>query len=368
MRIALLVPGGVGRTGEHRVIPAVIALIERLSARHDVLVFALTQEPAPGTWELAGAAVHNIGARRTTWRALRAIVSEHRLRSFDVVHAIWSGRCGLVAVAFGAMTGVPSVVHVAGGELAALPEIQYGSALRWRGRIREALVLRAASAVTSASDPIIDSLLERGLHGQRVPLGVDLRSWPPREPVRRNPRARARLLHVASLNRVKDQATLLRALVALASAGIDFEMTVVGEDTLGGQIHALTNTLGLADRVTFRGFLPQQLLRPLFECADLMVISSRHETGPVVVLEAAVAGVPTVGTDVGHISEWAPAAAAAVPVGDWQALAEEMRALLTDEDRRFRMAREAFQLGVAENADRTAQDFQALYERLRQFH
>ena len=46
MRIALLVPGGVDRTGEHRVIPAVIALIERLSARHDVLVFALTQEPA----------------------------------------------------------------------------------------------------------------------------------------------------------------------------------------------------------------------------------------------------------------------------------------------------------------------------------
>ncbi len=37
-----------------------------------------------------------------------------------------------------------------------------------------------------------------------------------------------------------------------------------------------------------------------------MIISSRHEAGPLAVLEAAVKGVPTVGTAVGHIAEWAP--------------------------------------------------------------
>ena len=50
--------------------------------------------------------------------------------------------------------------------------------------------------------------------------------------------------------------------------------------------------------------------------AHVSVISSRHEAGPVVALEAAAVGVPTVGTAVGHIAEWAPDAALAVPVGD----------------------------------------------------
>ena len=52
MRIALVVPGGVDRTGEYRVIPAIIALLRRLSRLHDVQVFALHQEEqaASGIW------------------------------------------------------------------------------------------------------------------------------------------------------------------------------------------------------------------------------------------------------------------------------------------------------------------------------
>ena len=37
MRIALVVPGGVDRSAEFRIIPALIALIERLAAAHEVL-------------------------------------------------------------------------------------------------------------------------------------------------------------------------------------------------------------------------------------------------------------------------------------------------------------------------------------------
>jgi glycosyltransferase involved in cell wall biosynthesis len=50
--------------------------------------------------------------------------------------------------------------------------------------------------------------------------------------------------------------------------------------------------------------MTQRQLRPIVEAADLMILSSCHEAGPLVMLEAAVAGVPTVGTAVGHIREW----------------------------------------------------------------
>ena len=79
------------------------------------------------------------------------------------------------------------------------------------------------------------------------------------------------------------------------------------------------------------------------------------------VLEAALAGVPTVGTDVGHVNEWAPDAAVAVPVGDARALADAVEALLADEPRRIALAWAAQRRATAIDADHTAASFERLY-------
>jgi glycosyltransferase involved in cell wall biosynthesis len=363
MKLALVVPGGVDRTGEFRVIPVLLALIERLARVHEVHVFALRQEPAPDCWGLAGAIVHNIGDGWSRVRAVAAIRAEHRRQPFDLVHAIFSGSCGLVAVAAARWLGLPSLVHIAGGELLAMDDIDYGGRRRWKGRLREAVVLRAANVVTGASGPIVESLSALGISARRVPLGVDLRSWPPICPRERHSES-ARLVHVASLNRVKDQPTLLRALAALARQGVAFRMDIVGVDTLQGEMHALVRQLDLERHVRLLGFKTQRELRPLMEAADLLVMSSRHEAGPLVLLEAAAVGVPTVGTAVGHIAEWTPTAALAVPVGDWQALSTAIARVLSDEPLRLRMALAAQRKAMLEDADYTAKSFEALYLQL----
>jgi glycosyltransferase involved in cell wall biosynthesis len=360
VKLALVVPGGVDRTGEFRVIPALLALIERLARTHDVHVFALQQEAAAGRWELAGATIHNIGDGWTRLRAIAAIRAEHRRAPFDLVHAIFSGSCSLVAVAAAKLLRLPSLVHVAGGELAELHEIDYGGRRKWKGRLREAVVLRGADVITAASAPIIDSLQALGVEAQRVPLGVDLRAWPPLAPRERSAK-RARLIHVASLNRVKDQPTLLRALAALVDTGLEFEMDIVGVDTLQGEMQRLAGQLGLERHVRFHGFKTQRELRPMMESADLLVMSSLHEAGPLALLEAAVAGVPAVGTSVGHFAEWSPSAALAVPVKDWDALAYAIHRMLADEELRLRLARAAQRRAMLEDADCTVQAFQALY-------
>src|SRR5258708_18714289 len=101
MRIALFVPGGVDRSGTERVIPALLALIERLAQRHTVFVVALTPAPTPERYELLGATVHDIGGgagRRR--RALWVVADEHRRVPFDVFHAFWArGPGSLAAVA-----------------------------------------------------------------------------------------------------------------------------------------------------------------------------------------------------------------------------------------------------------------------------
>jgi glycosyltransferase involved in cell wall biosynthesis len=363
-RIAIVVPGGVDRSGERRVIPAVLALLERLAKHFDVDAFALSQEAYPAQWDLLGARIHNIGAKATRPRAIAAILREHRRRRFALVHSIFSGACGLVGVVSAKLLRLPSLVHVAGGELAALPDIHYGGLLTARGRISEMLTLRGASLVSAASEPMIASIARHGIAARRITLGVDLSVWPSREPQRRDAAVPARLLHVASINRVKDQRTLLRTLSLLQRDGRSFHVDIVGEDTLHGELQALAAHLELSPHITFHGFRTLREWRALAERAHLLLVSSRHEAGPLVVLEAAIAGVPTVGTSVGHIAEWAPHAALAVPIGDAAELAVAVARLLDDEDLRLRIATHAQERALRDDADRTALLFERAYDDL----
>lgn len=364
MRVALVVPGGVDPSGEFRVIPALLWLMERLARDVDLVVFALNQDGAPSRYALRGAQVQNLEVGRLWPRAVVDIIREHRRRRFDVIHAFWVAPSGTVAGLVGRVIRRPVVLHLAGGELVSLADIGYGSQLYWRGRLWVRLALRWATRTTAASDSMLAEARRFGVEGERVPLGVALDRWPASTPRRRAP-GEARLIHVGSLNAVKDQEMLLEAAALLADRDQGFTLDVVGEDTLGGALQSRARALGLSDRVRFHGFLPHERLRPLLEAADVFVLSSRHEAGPVAVLEAAVVGVPTVGTDVGHVRELAPEAAVAVPVGDAEALARGVESLLADEDRRLRLAREARRRALEWDADRTAHRVREIYEEVR---
>src|SRR6185436_18738171 len=113
-----------------------------------------------------------------------------------------------------------------------------------------------------------------------------------------------RLLRVASLNRVKDYPMLMRALARLVPALPGVHLDVVGEDTLDGSVQQLAKALGVDAHVTFHGFQPTDALAPFYARAHLHLVSSRHEAAGIVVLEAAAAGVPTIGTRVGFLADW----------------------------------------------------------------
>jgi glycosyltransferase involved in cell wall biosynthesis len=160
---------------------------------------------------------------------------------------------------------------------------------------------------------------------------------------------------------VKDHRTLLAAAALLHGRDKRFELHLAGYDTTGGAMQRSDAARSVAGVTRWRGVLGRDALHALMRESDLLIHSSRHEAGPVAVLEAAVAGVPTVGSAVGHVAEWAPDAAVAVPAGDPDALAGAIAALLEDEPRRLRLAGEAQRRAVAIDADFTAASFERLY-------
>jgi glycosyltransferase involved in cell wall biosynthesis len=296
----------------------------------------------------------------------RALAGEQAVARFDVVHCFWALPSGAAAALPARALGIPLLLTLPGGDLVSDRLIRYGGRLRWRDRLKLRLILACCVAVTVPSDPMRAHAASLGIHGIRVPLGVALDRWPSRAPLRRTPDAPLRLLHVASLNAVKDQATLLAVVARLKAQALAFSLDVVGEDCLDGAVQCQAEALGLAGSIRFHGFLPHAPLRALFERSDLLVMTSRHEGAPIVCLEAAVAGVPTVGTAVGHIVEMAPHGAVAAPVGDADVLAEAVQALAADEDARLALARTALQCAVAQDADHTASQFVSLYRQLAQ--
>jgi glycosyltransferase involved in cell wall biosynthesis len=365
MRIALVVAGGVDRSGRERVTPSLLWLVERLARRHDVHVFVLHYYAEPCSYPLLGATVHDIGRvdglpgirRRLRRRRLGAAIAAHG--PFDVLHA-YQGMPSAVAVPIARRLGFPVVATLDSGELTSIPDIAYGMQRRWVGRRDVATIVRSAARVTVGTE-----FMARQMSGVAtrapaiVPLGIDTACFPPA--------ARAggppwQLLRVGSLNPVKDTPTLLRALAILVTRGLDVHLDIVGEDTMGGRMQQLASELQLTPRIAFHGFQPTDRLAAFYERAHLHVVSSRHEAAGVVVLEAAAADVATVGTAVGYVADWHPERAVAVPVRDPQALATGINDLLDDPARRARIAAAARSWTLIHDADWTADQFERIYK------
>lgn len=118
--------------------------------------------------------------------------------------------------------------------------------------------------------------------------------------VEHTPSADARdIVFVGELRKLKGVDLLLRA---IASLGAERPMTaaIVGDGADRAEFEALARSLGVDDRVAFLGARPA---RDAFNLGHCLVMPSRAESLPYIVLEAAAAGIPLIATDVGGIPE-----------------------------------------------------------------
>ncbi|MDB4876556.1 MAG: glycosyltransferase, YqgM-like family [Gemmatimonadetes bacterium] len=117
---------------------------------------------------------------------------------------------------------------------------------------------------------------------------------------------------------------------ALASNGArDAHLSVIGNGVERQRVEQLVAELGLAQRVTFHGV--RQDAGALLAAFDGVVLSSRSEGTPIVLLEAIAAGVPVIATSVGGIPEVVQAPhALVVPPENPAAIAAAIAALESD--------------------------------------
>ncbi len=156
-----------------------------------------------------------------------------------------------------------------------------------------------------------------------VPNGVSAAEFEPVAPAG----SRTDLVTIGELRYIKGIDVLIEAIAQLVATGRHITATVVGEGPDGQTLRQLAADRGLANAVRFAGYQPA---RHAFSLGRIMVVASRAESLPYVVLEAAAAGIPLIATRVGGIPEVFGTPNSLLPPGDAQALSRAISGALDD--------------------------------------
>ena len=149
---------------------------------------------------------------------------------------------------------------------------------------------------------------------------------------------------VANLIERKRIADVIRAVALLADAWPQLRHVVVGDGPERAALQALATSLGVADRIAFRGRLAPDDAVATGRQASLFVLPSTDEAFGVAYVEAMAAGVPAIGCRGEDGPEEIAAAGGGIELvtpRDPVALASSLGALLSDPARVERMRRAA---------------------------
>jgi glycosyltransferase involved in cell wall biosynthesis len=136
------------------------------------------------------------------------------------------------------------------------------------------------------------------------------------------------LIFVGELRHLKGVDVLIEAVGLLASSGQPTSATIVGDGPDAATFRDLAVSRGLDGQIRFAGPLPA---RTAFARGRIVIVPSRAESLPYIVLEAAAAGRPIIATKVGGIPEiLGPEADRLIGPGDPRLLAEAITAALGD--------------------------------------
>jgi len=262
------------------------------------------------------------------------------------LHAVWR-RASLPRL--DALLGRPDVVHgpnfvVPPARAARVATVHDLTTLRFPELCHPAtlafpsLVRRAAAEgawVHTPSHAVRDEVLaELHLDPDRVvavPNGFDLPTGDA-DVGRRLAGTERYVLAVGTVEPRKDLPSLVRAVDRLADEHPDLVLVHAGGDGWGVEdLEAATASLRRPERFRRLGHVAHPELGHLYAGASVFAYPSVYEGFGIPVLEAMASGVPVVCTDVPAVTEVAGDAAAIVPVGDVDALAEAIARAWTDD-------------------------------------
>ncbi|MEX1112610.1 MAG: glycosyltransferase family 4 protein [Candidatus Andersenbacteria bacterium] len=287
-------------------------LAEELGKRHKVHVLTSAAQGTPSKEEVNGVYVHRVpvvGRRDLAtasfpsmltyvpmafWRGISLCAEE----KFDVLNAQFVLPSGIPAVLLAKLFRIPFVLSYIGGDIF---DPTKGISPHRHGFLR--VLIRSISRAAAAQTAISEDTKKRAYELHKVsgditvtPLGVVPQEVPPAS---RKELGIPEQVNVAvSVGRLiprKGYDTLLRAWKDVPGA----HLIILGDGPLKHDLERLVAELGLSDRVTLSGFVPETRKLQILRAADIYVSAAKHEGFGIVFIEAMDASLPIVATNDG---------------------------------------------------------------------
>ena len=111
------------------------------------------------------------------------------------------------------------------------------------------------------------------------------------------------ILYVGRLVYEKGIQHLISAMPKILNGYNDAKLVIAGKGGMIDELKQEAEALGIGNKVYFTGYLDSKQVQKMYKCADIAVFPSTYEPFGIVALEAMLAGVPTVVSDVGGLNE-----------------------------------------------------------------
>ena len=321
-----------------------------------------------------GITVHRLRAYRTwvhptfraclPWQTASAAARLIEVISPDVVHvqSHFPVCRGLIRAATRAGVPVVATNHFMPENLFAYAKIpvrlqQRAARWAWRDLVR---VFRSVDTVTAPTPRAVKLLHDHGLTHRAIPIscGIDLERYAVAPPV--TPRATRTVLFVGRLDQEKRVDELLRALALLPSW---VRAEIVGDGACRQEWQSLAEWLGVADRVTFHGYVDDDALLDAYARCDVFCMPGIAELQSLVTMEAMAAGKPVVAADAMALPHLVHPGENGYlfPPGDVAALASALIDVLSSPETAARMGAASRRIVAAHDVANTLDAFEEVY-------
>ena len=228
-----------------------------------------------------------------------ALRDESLWRGVPLLHAHFAVPQGLAALEIHRRIGIPYVLTVHGYDLNSWPDA------RPSGRRRLADALRGAAAVVAVSDALADRVKElSGIDAVSLPLGVDVSGLAALGLSRAEARRRCGLpedrVVALFLSRLAPHKGVREFVDAIVDGEGDVVGVVAGDGDLAGYRADDSRETG---RLKYVGAQDRMGVVAHLSAADMIVLPSRSEGLPTVLVEAGVIGTPVIASRVGGIPQ-----------------------------------------------------------------
>ena len=173
------------------------------------------------------------------------------------------------------------------------------------------------------------------------------------------------ILYVGRLVYEKGVQHLISAMPKILENYHDAKLIIAGKGGMLDELKGQAEAMGLSNKVYFTGYLNSKQVQKMYKCADVAVFPSTYEPFGIVALEAMLAGVPTVVSDIGGLNEIVDHGINGMKsyAGNCNSIADSVISLLYDKQLAANVSKKAKQKVKEEfNWNKIAQDTHYIYE------